>query len=71
MKNIILALFIVILNVTYVNPLELPNDPYLPAQVYLYNSNSDKYDLGFIEFYNFWLSEKSNILAHYKKFNKT
>ena len=70
MKKIAFIILTVYLNFTYLNSFEIPNDPYLPAQIYLYNNDSDKHDLGFIEFYNFWLSEKSKILDHYKSFNK-
>ena len=70
MIKVVFTILIACLNFTYLNSFEIPNDPYLPAQVYLYNNDSAKHDLGFIEFYNFWLSEKSKILEHYKKFNK-
>jgi hypothetical protein len=50
--------------------LEIPNDPFLPAQVYLYNTNTSKYDLGFIGFYNYWLKERKHIIDHYNSFHK-
>lgn len=65
-----IIIVILLINTSVVYLLEIPNDPYLPAQVYLYNKDSLKYDLGFIGFYNYWLTEESKVIEHYKTFHK-
>ena len=70
MKKLVFTLLLLFTNVRFIYLLEIPNDPYLPAQVYLYNKDSSKYDLGFIGFYNYWLADKSRILEYYKSFYK-
>jgi hypothetical protein len=69
MKRFTIILFLLLASYKNIYSIELPNDPYLPAQVYLYNRDSTKYDLGFIEFYNYWLTEKSKIIENYRSFS--
>ena len=70
MKKLMVIFLLLFINTRFIYLLEIPNDPYLPAQVYLYNMDSSKYDLGFIGFYNYWLTEKSRIVEYYKGFHK-
>ncbi|MDY6821776.1 MAG: S8 family serine peptidase [Deferribacterota bacterium] len=68
----VLIIFVLLLSApSWIFSLELPNDPYFPSQIYLYNDNESKYDLGYIGFYNYFKENRNSILDRYKTYYKS